>query len=172
MSENLIIYYSRKGQNYVNGSIQNLSKGNAERITEFIRQEILADVFEVETVKPYSEDYMTCTEEAKAELREKSRPDLKHYLDSVSGYTNIFLVGPCWWGVYPMAVYSQLEKLDFTGKTVHFVVTHEGSGLGGVPKTIEVSCRGAFIGKSLAVQGGSVSASESRIKSWAHDAVK
>ena len=27
MAKNLIIYYSRKGQNYVNGSIRELSKG-------------------------------------------------------------------------------------------------------------------------------------------------
>ena len=28
--KNLIIYYSRRGQNYVNGSIKNLARGNAE----------------------------------------------------------------------------------------------------------------------------------------------
>ena len=32
--KNLIIYYSRRGQNYVNGSIKNLARGNAEVITE------------------------------------------------------------------------------------------------------------------------------------------
>lgn len=30
MAKNLIIYYSRKGENYVNGSIKNLAKGNTE----------------------------------------------------------------------------------------------------------------------------------------------
>ena len=67
--KNLIIYYSRRGQNYVNGSIKNLARGNAEVITEFIKDAVGADVFEVDTVKPYSEDYMVCIEEAKAELR-------------------------------------------------------------------------------------------------------
>ncbi len=36
MSKNLIIYYSRKGQNYWNGSIKNLDKGNTEIVAEII----------------------------------------------------------------------------------------------------------------------------------------
>lgn len=170
--KNLIIYYSRRGQNYVNGSVKNLARGNAELITEYIKDAVGADVFEVDTVKPYSTDYMVCIEEAKAELRAKARPELKEYLDSVDGYDNIFVVGPNWWGIYPMALYHQLERLDFTGKTVHYVVTHEGSGLGGVPKTMKTSCKGAELGKSLAVHGGSAPSSRAQIENWAKDTVK
>ena len=169
---NLVIYYSRRGQNYVNGSIRNLAKGNAEIITEYIRNTVDADIFEVDTVKPYDKDYMVCIEEAKAELRAKARPELKEMLSDISGYDNIFIVGPNWWGVYPMAMYTQLEALDFTGKTVHYVVTHEGSGLGGVPKTMKDACKGAKIGASLAVQGGSAPGSEKQVADWASKAVK
>lgn len=170
--KNLIIYYSRRGQNYVNGSIKSLETGNAELITEFIKGAVGADVFEVDTVKPYSDDYMVCIEEAKAELKAKARPELKEYLDSVDGYDNIFVVAPNWWGVYPMAMYNQLERLDFSGKTVHYVVTHEGSGLGGVPKTMKKSCKGAKIGASLAVHGGSAPGSQAEVENWAKKAVK
>ncbi|MDE6710628.1 MAG: flavodoxin, partial [Oscillospiraceae bacterium] len=68
MAKNLIIYYSRKGENYVNGSIKKLSKGNTEIVAEFIQKAVGGDLFEVDTVKPYSEDYTACTEEAKKEL--------------------------------------------------------------------------------------------------------
>ena len=170
--KSLVIYYSRRGQNYVNGSVKNLVKGNAEIITEFIKDAIDADVFEVDTVKPYDKDYMVCIEEAKAELRAKARPELKEMLNDISEYDNIFIVGPNWWGIYPMALYTQLEALDFTGKTVHYVVTHEGSALGGVPKTISASCKGAKIGASLAVHGGSASGSEKQVKDWATKAVR
>lgn len=169
--KNLIIYYSRRGQNYVNGSVKNLAKGNAEVITGFIREAVGADVFEVDTVKPYSSDYMVCIEEAKAELRAKARPELKEYLSDISDYDNIFVVAPNWWGIYPMAIYNQLERLDFTGKTVHYVVTHEGSGLGGVPKTMPSACKGAKLGESLAVHGGSAPSSKAQVESWAKKAV-
>ena len=169
--KNLIIYYSRRGQNYVNGSIKHLDRGNAELITEFIKNVVGADVFEVDTVKPYDTDYMVCIEEAKAELRAKARPELKEYLDDISEYDNIFVVGPNWWGIYPMAMYTQLERLDFTGKTVHYIVTHEGSGLGGVPKTIKNACKGAKIGESLAVHGGSAPSSKEQVENWAEKCI-
>ena len=51
MSKSLVIYYSRKGENYVNGSIKKLEKGNTERIAEFIQKHTDADLFEIETIK-------------------------------------------------------------------------------------------------------------------------
>ena len=93
MAKNLIIYYSRKGENYVNGSIKNLSKGNTEIVAEFIQKAVGGDLFEIETVKEYSRDYMTCTEEAQEELRTKARPELKRYLDDISEYDNVFVCG-------------------------------------------------------------------------------
>ena len=93
-------------------------------------------------------------------------------LSDISEYDNIFIVGPNWWGVYPMAIYTQLEALDFSGKTVHYVVTHEGSALGGVPKTMKSACKGAKIGASLAVHGGSVPSSKAQVESWAKSAIK
>lgn len=89
MTKNLVIYYSRRGQNYVNGSICNLEKGNTEICAEFIRDAVGADIFEVDTVNPYSRDYITSTEEAKAELRKQARPELKRYLDNIDEYDNI-----------------------------------------------------------------------------------
>ena len=87
----LIVYYSRKGQNYWNGSIVDLKKGNTERVAEFIQKAVGGDLFEIETVKEYSKDYMTCTEEAKTELREHARPELKRYPESIGKYDTIFV---------------------------------------------------------------------------------
>ena len=72
MSKNLIIYYSRKGQNYVNGRIESLTKGNTEICAEFIQKAVGGDLFEVETVNGYSSDYHACTAEAKTEYENKS----------------------------------------------------------------------------------------------------
>ena len=53
MAKNLIIYYSRKGENYVNGSIVDLKKGNTEICAEFIQKAVGGELFEVETVNEY-----------------------------------------------------------------------------------------------------------------------
>ena len=171
MSKNHIIYYSRKGQNYWNGSIRELKKGITEIVAEFIQKAVGGDLFEIETVREYSKDYMTCTEEAQEELRIKARPELKAYLDDISEYDNVFVCGPCWWGTFPMAVLTQLERLDFTGKKVFAVMTHEGSGLGGSECTLKASCKGATIGKGLAVHGADAAKSEAAVAAWAKKSV-
>ncbi len=167
MSKNLVIYYSRKGENYVNGSIQSISKGNTEVVAEYIADAVGADLFEVDTVTPYSEDYMTCIDEAKQELQKHARPELKEQLTDLSGYDNIVVAGPCWWGTYPMAIFTQLEALDFSGKTVFAVMTHEGSGQANSERDLRKTCIGAKIGKSLAVHGGSVANAGAEVSAWA-----
>ena len=57
MAKNLIIYYSRKGENYVNGCIKNLAKGNTEIVAEYVQKAVGGDLFEIETVKEYPKDY-------------------------------------------------------------------------------------------------------------------
>ena len=171
MAKNLIIYYSRKGQNYWNGSIKNIAKGNTEIVAEFIQQAVGGDLFEVETVKPYAADYTQCTEEAQEELRAQARPELKRYLDNIEEYDNIFVCGPCWWGTYPMAVFTQLERLNWAGKNVFAVMTHEGSGLGSCERDLKRICEGATFGKGLAVHGADASKSEGAVASWAKKVV-
>ena len=167
MAKNLIIYYSRKGENYVNGGIRNLAKGNTEIVAEYVQKAVGGDLFEIETVKEYPKDYMECTEESKAELRENARPELKAYLDNVDKYDNIVVAGPCWWGTYPVAVFTQLERLDFTGKKVFPIMTHEGSGIAEAPAALRKYCKGATVGEGLAIQGMNASKSEGKAAEWA-----
>ena len=172
MAKNLIIYYSRRGENYWNGAIRNIAKGNTEIVAEFIQKAVGGDLLEVDTVKPYAEDYYVCIEEAKKELRESARPEQKEYLDDISGYDNVFVCGPCWCGTFPMAIFTQLEKLDFTGKKVMAVMTHEGSGLGSCERDLRKLCTGATFGKGLAVHGADASKSESAVAVWAEKEIK
>jgi flavodoxin len=171
MTNNLIIYYSRKGENYVNGSVKNLSKGNTEIVAEFIQNAVGGDLFEVDTVERYADNYYACTDEAKKELHENARPELREYLDSIDEYDNLFVCGPCWWGTFPMAIFSQLERLDLTGKKVMAVMTHEGSGLGSCERDLKKICTGATFGKGLAVHGAEAAKSESTVATWAKSVV-
>ena len=172
MAKTLVIYYSRKGENYVNGSIKHLSKGNTEICAEYIKKAVGADIFEIETQKAYSTDYTQCTIEAKEELHNNARPELVKMLDSVAEYDNIVVAGPCWWGTYPCAVFTQLEVLDFSGKKVFPLMTHEGSGLSGAPEALKKYCKGAIVGEGLAIHGGSAGRSEAQVVAWAERNLK
>lgn len=169
MNKNLIIYYSRKGENYVNGKIKNLEKGNTEICAEYIKDAVGGDLFEVETVHEYPKNYRECTIKSQEEVNRSTRPKLKRYLDSVDGYDNIFICGPCWWGTYPMAVFSLIENLDFSGKTVLPLMTHEGSGMGSSVKDLKRICKGANITAGLAVHGADAVKSKDAVVAWAEE---
>lgn len=164
--KSLIIYYSRRGQNYVNGEIVDLEVGNTEVIVDYIREKTGADVFEVETVDDYPTDYMKTTEVAQKELEDNYRPPIKNGLDSIDDYEVIYIACPNWWGTLPMAMFTQLENLDFNDKIVKVVITHEGSGLGDSMKDIQKLCSGADIKEGLAIQGGEVNNSKSKVERW------
>lgn len=164
---NLIVYYSRKGQNYWNGSIKNLSKGNTEIVAEFIQKAVGGDLFEIETVKSYSDDYYACIDEAQKELRENARPQLKSYLDDVSKYDTIFVGYPNWWGTMPMAVFTFLEHYDLTGKKIIPFCTNEGSGMGSSERDLKRICKGAEIAKGLSVHGAEAANAENQAAEWA-----
>lgn len=171
MAKILIVYYSRKGENYWNGSIKELSKGNTEIAAEFIQKAVGGDLFEIDTAKPYSTSYMTCIEEAKAELRADARPELKAYPENFEDYDTIFVGYPNWWGTMPMCMFTLLEKYDTTGKTIIPFCTNEGSGMDSSERDLKKLCGGAVIKKGLSIHGAETQHSESKIAEWAKRSV-
>jgi flavodoxin len=61
----LIAYFSRSGNNYVNGKIVNLPVGNTEVVAKMIQEMAGGDLFSIETVKSYPGDYIETAEVAK-----------------------------------------------------------------------------------------------------------
>lgn len=165
--KNLVIYYSRRGENYVNGKVQNIAKGNTEYVAEFLQEEFGADLFRVETVKEYSENYMDCIREAQKELDNREYPGLKNYLKDIAEYDNIFIAGPCWWGTYPMAVFSAIDGLDFNGKKILPIMTHEGSGMGHSERDLKNAIRGAEFVPGLSIHGADAKNAKAIVVSWA-----
>ena len=162
----LIAYYSRAGNNYVNGSIVNLSVGNTEVAANMIQKLTGGDLFNINTVKTYPADYTKTTEVAQQELRQNARPELTGRIDNMADYERIVLGYPNWWGTMPMAVYTFLEAYDFSGKTIIPFCTHEGSGMGHSESDIKKLCAKATVLKGLAIKGGSVQSAENEIAAW------
>ena len=166
MSKPLIVYYSRKGENYWNGSIKNLEKGNTEIVAEMIADITGGDLFEVDTVKTYAADYYECIDDAKAELREGARPELKAYMDSLDAYDTIFVGFPNWWGTMPMAMFTFLERYDLSGKRIVPFCTNEGSGMGKSESDLKKICKDAKVERGLSIHGAEAAGSRSKVESW------
>ncbi|WP_459538372.1 flavodoxin [Methanobrevibacter sp.] len=162
----LVIYFSRNGENYFGGELKNIEKGNTEVIAEYIQELDDADLFKVETVIDYPEDYMECIDVAKKEQMVAARPKIKQTLESIDAYDTIYIGFPNWWGTLPMAMFTQLEQLDFTGKTVKPFVTHEGSGFGTSQKDLDKLCKGAEIKRGLSIPGANVASAKDTVEAW------
>lgn len=165
-SKSLIAYFSRKGNNYVGRSIVNLPVGNTEVVAKKIEKLSGSDMFRIETVKPYPEDYTETTNVAREEQRQNGRPGLTGRVDAMDSYEVIYLGYPNWYGTMPMAVFTFLESYDFSGKTIVPYCTHEGSGMGSSERDIKRLCPNAKVLPGLAIKGGSVGSADKDLSNW------
>jgi len=168
-SKCLIAYFSRPGNNYVGGSIVNLPVGNTEVVATMIQNMTGGDLFHIESVNAYPNDYMETTEVAQAELRANARPKLTRHLENMASYDVIFLGHPNWWGTMPMPVFTFLEEYDLSGKTIASFCTHEGSGTGRSVADIKKMCPHSTVLDGLAIRGGDVKNAQDVVARWLRD---
>ncbi|HCA04397.1 MAG TPA: flavodoxin [Ruminococcaceae bacterium] len=166
MAKTLIAFFSRADENYFGGAMRYVKVGNTEIVCGVIKEMIEADSFKIEMKEPYSPVYMTCIDEAKKDLRRNARPELKAYPDSIDSYDTVILAYPNYWGTMPMAVFTFLERYDFSGKTILPLCTNEGSGMGKSEKDIKKYAKGAAVNKGLSVTGSNASGCQDSVKSW------
>ena len=149
MAKTLVAYFSHTGENYDVGVIE---KGNTELLGQMIAETLDADTFRIETVEEYSDDYEECKAAARHELSTNARPKLAA-MPQTFDYDVVFLGYPIWYDDMPMAVYTFLESLDFSGKTVIPFCTHAGSGASGTVRRIKRSCPNADVTPALVLTG-------------------
>ena len=171
MAKTLIAFFSRADENYFGGAMRYVKVGNTEIVCDIMKDMIPADRFKIEMKNPYSPVYMTCIEQAKKDMRENARPELKHMPESIDDYDTVILAYPNYWGTMPMAVVTFLENFDFTGRTILPLCTNEGSGMGSSERDLKNLCKGATVKAGLSVHGAEAAESERKVTAWAKKSV-
>lgn len=169
--KSLVAYYSRRGENLVDGVVKPLRVGNTELLAAVLRQLTGADCFRIEQAQEYSKSYYRCIDQARQDLQKNVRPKLKALPDSIKPYEVIYLGYPNYWGTMPAAVFSFLERFDFTGKTIKPFCTHEGSGLGRSEQDLKRLCPTAHIAPGLSIRGADVKHELEMIEDWIDEPV-
>ena len=162
----LILYYSRAAENYFGGNLKYIDKGNTEVVAEKLNALNGSTLFKVEPVTPYDDDYNTCINQAQKDLQENARPMVKAIPENVEQYDLITIMYPNYWGTMPMHLFTVLEEMNFEGKNVRAICTHEGSGLGKSERDLKALCTGAIMKKGLAIYGSSVFNCDDILKKW------
>ena len=165
----IIVYYSRSGENLVNGTLKNLKIGNTEMAALILQKITGADLFRIVPKQDYPEEYCHCIDLARQDLLRKKRPDLKAVPEHLETYSRIYLGYPNYCGTMPMAVYTFLEHYDLTGKVICPFCTHEGSGLSQTERDIRKAAPGATVTRGLAIHGSHVDEAAPALTQWVNE---
>ena len=114
--------------------------GNTEEVAEAIHEQVGGDIFEIKAAGTYPEEYQAMTQQAKEEIQNGFRPELKTCVADMSQYDIVFLGSPNWWGTITPQVSSFLAKYDLRGKTVIPFITHGSGGEQNTVADIKAQC--------------------------------
>lgn len=141
--------------------------GSTKALAEEIQRQTGADIYRIEPLVPYTDDYQTLAYEiANKEKNENARPALKDTLSTLNSYEYIFVGCPVWWHDAPMIVHSFLEckSYDFAGKTVIPFCTFASSAYETLNDIVNATPSASHL-DGLGIRG-TQSYNSSTIKSW------
>lgn len=140
--------------------------GNTGVVADMIAQATGADLFSIRTVEQYPDTYDATIDQGQQERSDGARPELATHLENLDSYDTIFLGFPNWWGDMPMAVYTFLDEVDLSGKTVIPFVTSGGSGFSNTISTIQQMEPQATVQEGLSIGASSATGAQQQVESW------
>lgn len=140
--------------------------GNTGVVADMIAQATGADLFSIRTVEQYPDTYDATIDQGQQEQSDGARPELATHLENLDSYDTIFLGFPNWWGDMPMAVYTFLDEVDLSGKTVIPFVTSGGSGFSNTISTIQEMEPQATVQEGLSIGASSATGAQQQVESW------
>lgn len=140
--------------------------GNTGVVAAMIAEATGADRFSIQTVEKYPDSYDATIDQGQAEQSADARPELAAHVENLDDYDVIFFGFPNWWGDLPMAMYSFLDEVDLSGKTIVPFVTSGGSGFSNTISTIESMESGATVQEGLSISGSSAVNAQEQVMEW------
>lgn len=141
--------------------------GSNQYVAQLIQAEVGGDLFRIETEQTYPGEHDALLEFAYNELAEGARPALATQVEDLSRYDVIFLGYPNWNADLPMPLYTFLESVDLSGKTILPFTVHGGSGFSRTISTIQELQPGAtVIEDGLSISRNSVTEAQSAVAEW------
>ncbi len=126
-----------------------------------------ADVFEIVPEQPYTDAdlaYYTNCRADKEQSDSSARPGIAVWPESLEQYNVIFIGYPIWHGQAPKVLYTLLEGVDISGKTIVPFCTSASSGAGSSASNLEKAADGAVWITATRIDNHSTA---EQIRSWA-----
>ena len=134
-----------------------------------IAEALSADLFEIQPVEPYTADdvnYHNSRSRTSIEQNDpQARPAIAVLPDDLNRYDAIILGYPIWWGQAPRILYTFMENVDLTGKTIIPFCTSGSSGAGSSASNLQKLTGGSTVWLDAKRISNGSSAEE--IRAWA-----
>jgi flavodoxin len=130
-----------------------------------------ADVFEVIPEQPYTAADLAYYTNCRADQEQNdssARPAIAVWPESLEQYDVIFIGYPIWHGQAPKILYTLLEGIDVSGKTIVPFCTSMSSGAGSSASNLEKLTAGAVWLKVKRIDNGSTA---EQVQAWALSAL-
>ena len=164
--KSLVVYFSRTGENSVNGEMEYISKGFTEIVAEKIAKITGADLFKLLPLEPYPASYEQCVARSKKEDQENAKVPYQNKKENLDEYDVIYLGFPCWWRTYPRVVATFISDYSFIGKTIYPFATNEEGALGLAELELKGAAKGAIVKNGFACKGSEVNDIDARLEAW------
>ena len=162
----LVVYFSRTGENSVNGELEYISKGFTEIIAEKIAGLTGAEMFKLLPVEPYPANYEECVARSRREDQGNLKVPFQNPMENLDDYDVIYLGFPCWWRTYPRIVATFLSTYSFIGKVIYPFATNEEGALGLAELELKGAAKGAIIKNGFACKGSEVNNIDDKLAKW------
>ena len=142
--------------------------GGTKALAEEIQRQTHADIYRIEPLVPYTDDYQTLAYQiSNKEKQENARPALKDTLATLNDYDYIFVGCPVWWFDAPMIIHSFLECKDynFAGKTVIPFCTFATASYATLNDIINATPNSTHL-EGLGIRGSQSYANSSAVRNW------
>jgi flavodoxin len=140
--------------------------GNTQFIAQTIQSTLSGELFVIEMVDAYP-TRPKLMDLSTNEKKQNARPAISSLPENLDAYDVVFLGYPNWWADMPMPLYTFLESVDLSGKTIIPFCSHGGNGFSRTKRTIAELQPGAIVSEnSFSVSRQAVPDSESDIIAW------
>ena len=140
--------------------------GNTRGIAREIQRQTGFDLFEIEPIPAYSDDYNTVLMEAQRDQHAQARPEIAGHVDNMADYDTILLGYPNWWASIPMPIASFLEQYDFAGKRIIPFCSHGGGRFGQSLTDIAKLAPESNMGQGLSIHYSGGSTLSGDVAAW------
>lgn len=163
----VIIYFSHRGENIVNGHPLFLSKGNTQVLAEKIHVLTGAPMYEIQAKEPYSEVYEIVNQRARKEYEENALPEIAGLIPNFGNFDTIYLGFPIWYRTYPRIINTFLQKAELKGKIIKPFCTNDEGSFGTAELELSSYLKGANTVKSgLSVNGFKLDECDEALNKW------